>query len=166
MSRRAGHGAFARDRTQGGETALNLLIVGCSRRKLDTTIPVPALELYQGWCIPQVRARVGTRPELRRQTLILSARHGLVDADTALLAYDQRMSATRARELRSQITETLHDRVVTQKVGQALLLLEASYMRALADFLGQRWRPRVRWVLDPVANWNYAEAVLDAWGWA
>jgi hypothetical protein len=113
-----------------------------------------------------VRARVGTRPELRRQTLILSARYGLVDADTPLLAYDQRMSAARARELRGQITETLHDRVVTQKVGEALLLLEASYMRALSDFLCQRWRPKVRWVPDPVGNWNYAEAVLDAWGWA
>lgn len=53
-----------------------LIILGCSRRKLQTDIPVPALELYQGGCVPQLRERLGYNEAWRAPIRILSAAHG------------------------------------------------------------------------------------------
>ncbi len=79
-----------------GHDAAPMVIAGCSRRKLQTAVPVPALDLYQGGCIPALRARARETGWLRSRTWILSAEHGLVHANTPLLPYDRRMDGQRA----------------------------------------------------------------------
>jgi hypoxanthine phosphoribosyltransferase len=137
------------------------VIVGCSRRKLDTAAPVPALDLYQGWCVPQLRQRVGTAPDFRARSLVLSARHGLVGADTPLTAYEQPLTPQRAAELRDPVREALREHLAAYPTEQALLLLEPAYL----DLVGIVPVSVVHTITDPVSHWGAAVAVLDAWGW-
>ncbi len=159
----------------------NLVIAGCSRRKLDTAIPVPALELYQGGCIPTLRARLGPRPRFRQRVRILSARHGLVSADRALLPYDEPLTLERAIALQPAVLAELTSQLglagsSTSTEGgspiELLALLEPLYLVPLAGLLALPGpsRPRIRWVPDPggageAGGWPAAAAILDAWGW-
>ncbi|GAA4198117.1 hypothetical protein GCM10022252_48020 [Streptosporangium oxazolinicum] len=135
-------------------TADELIIVGCSRRKLDTATPVAALELYLGCCFPQLRGRIASSPRHRVRVLILSALHGLITADTPLLPYDVRMTPERATELRAACTAVLAD----IPRSETLLLMEHGYSRALPDRAG-------RLIADPVGSWPEVATVLDSWGW-
>jgi hypothetical protein len=145
---------------------MNLVIAGCTNRKLVTTQPVPAFELYQGNCIPQLRARLGPHSSSRNRVRFLSARHGLVRADTPLLPYDQRLTGEQARRLRPEVTATLEQEFVTGGVPEEiLLLLEPSYLVPLADLLAHPSRPLLRWIPDPSSGWEQAVAILDCWGW-
>ncbi|RBQ18070.1 hypothetical protein DP939_22165 [Spongiactinospora rosea] len=132
-----------------------LVIVGCSRRKLDTAQPVPALELYQGWCFPQLRARIARGPAYRDRVLILSALHGLIPADTPITPYDQQLTPRRAAQLRPTTAATLASR----PASRVLLLLEPRYRDALPDL------PNTIEINDAVRDWPKAAAVLDSWGW-
>jgi hypothetical protein len=141
-----------------------MIIVGCSRRKTATTIPVPALELYQGGCIPALRARAARQPGLRARTWIISAEHGLLHADTALLPYDRHMDPGRALALRSQVDERLRAECRHHGTPRAVLVIaEPVYQLALAGLPGLVGRDRVRRISDPVTGWSAAAAVLDHW---
>ncbi|MGH8901677.1 MAG: DUF6884 domain-containing protein [Egibacteraceae bacterium] len=145
---------------------MNLVIAGCTNRKLVTTQPVPAFELYQGSCIAQLRARLGPHRSSRDRVRFLSARHGLVRADTPLLAYDQQLTAERAQQLRPEVTATLEREFATDGAPEEiLLLLEPLYLVPLADLLAYPSRPQLRWIPDPGDGWAQATAVLDTWGW-
>ena len=144
----------------------NVVVAGCTRRKAPTTIPLPALDLYQGSCLPQLRMRVGDQPDRRRQVFILSAKHGLVPADQALLPYDLPLTHGRACELRPLVMQALMDRFQAGGLpAEILLILEPLYLVPLADLMAIPKRPRLRWVPDG-HNWNEASAILDEWGWA
>ena len=100
--------------TASADPAQRLVIVGCSAEKTPTTQPLPALDLYDGGCVPPLRARLGHRPELRARVRFLSARHGLVTADTPLNTYDRPLDPARAANLRPQVwmdlmAETAHN---------------------------------------------------------
>jgi hypothetical protein len=141
---------------------MKLVIAGCSSRKQATSVPIPALDLYQGGCIPALRARVGADPELRQRVRILSARHGLVQADQLLAPYDQVLDLERALELRLAVTQTVLD---GGRPDEVLAVLEPLYMVCLAGLLALPGRPAIRWVADPTGAWSEAAAVLDEWRW-
>ncbi len=144
----------------------NVVVAGCTRRKAATTNPVPALDLYRGSCLPQLRRRVGEHPDRRRQVFILSAKHGLVSAEQLLLPYDLPLTYGRATELRPAVMQALMNRFeVSGPPAEILLILEPLYLVLLADLLAITNRPRLRWVPDG-HNWNEASAILDEWGWA
>lgn len=143
----------------------NFVVAGCTRRKAATAIPVPALDLYQGSCWPQLRRRIGDHKDRRRQVFILSAKYGLVSADQALLPYDLPLTSGRATELRPVVMQALMDRFEAGGLpAEILLILEPPYLVLLADLLALPNRPRLRWVPDG-HNWNEASAILDEWGW-
>ena len=152
--------------------ARRLVIAGCSRRKLATAMPVPALELYQGGCVPALRARLGAHPSCRRRVRILSAEHGLVGADTALLPYDRPLTLERAVALQPAVLAALTPELSLTPDGppgqvELLALLEPLYLVPLAGVLALPGpgRPRIHWVPDPTEGWPAAAAILDAWGW-
>ncbi|MEU2354411.1 DUF6884 domain-containing protein [Streptomyces misionensis] len=138
-----------------------LVVIGCSRRKLPGTDPVPALELYQGWCFPQLRERIAGRPEFRARTLVLSARHGLIGADEPIAPYYQVLTPERALRQRDRVNAVLTGHLARHPAQEALLLLEPLYFQ----MLGLPPLPVVHQVSDPTAHWAQAERVLDGWGW-
>lgn len=141
---------------------MNLVIAGCSRRKRNTSIPVPALDLYEGGCVPQLRRRVGHLPELRRQVRILSAEHGLIDADQPLLPYNRVLTPARAVELRSLVAAVLAKEFELYGTpAEALVIAEPLYQSVVSDHL-----PGVSLhLIDDPRDWAAASAVLDSWGW-
>ena len=144
---------------------MNLVIVGCSRRKLATDVPVPALELYEGGAVPRLRERVAAKPAWRNRVWVLSAEHGLVPADRPLLPYDRLLTLERAEELRPQVAEAVRRALGELRSGEVLTIVEPLYLVCLADLLTAPNRPAIRWVPDPVGGWASAAAVLDRWGW-
>jgi hypothetical protein len=149
--------------TASGPLTSKLVIAGCSRRKVDTELPVPALELYQGGSIPWLRARTGCDARLRARIQVVSAAHGLVPADRPLIPYDRRMDPGRAAELAPEITATLaRDWASTGRPQEILVIAEPLYLVPLAAILATA--TRVRWVADPYDT-AAAGSILDQWGW-
>jgi len=141
-----------------------MIIAGCSRRKLQTAVPVPALDLYQGSCIPALRTRAQEAGWLRSRTWILSAEHGLLHADAPLLPYDRRMDEQRAALLRPAACRRLRDEFTQHGVPREVLVLaEPLYQLALADLVSLAGAGRVRWVGDPAREWDQASAVISTW---
>ncbi|MFE0776510.1 DUF6884 domain-containing protein [Streptomyces sp. NPDC058861] len=138
-----------------------LVVIGCSRRKRSGTTPVPALELYQGWCFPQLRERIADRPEYRSSTLILSARHGLLGADDPITPYHQVLTPERALSQRDLVSTALVGHLERSPAREVLLLLEPLYFQ----MLGLPPLPVVHLVSDPVTYWPQVTRVLDGWGW-
>lgn len=146
-----------------GAVSEPLVIIGCSRRKATTDVPLPAIELYQGGRVPALRERVAGRPDLRSRIWIISAEHGLVHADTPLLPYDRRMNPERARELRAQVR-----RMSRQELGSphaVLAVAEPVYLLALADLPDILGPSPIHWVDDPVGGWEQADRILTTWSW-
>ncbi|WP_395110621.1 DUF6884 domain-containing protein [Actinomadura sp. SCN-SB] len=141
-----------------------MVFAACSRRKLTTREPVPALDLYQGGCIPQLRLRLGGSPRHRARIWILSAQHGLICADSPILPYDRRLDHVRARYLRPAVTTTLaHQARVDGLPSECLIIAEPVYLTLLTDLLFTR--VQVHWIDDVHNGWDRAAEVLDAWGW-
>jgi hypothetical protein len=141
-----------------------MIIAGCSRRKKATTSPVSALDLYQGGCIPALRARTVGQPGLRARTWIISAEHGLLHAGTPVLAYDRRMDPGRALALRSQVDQRLWAECQHHGTPRwVLVIAEPVYQLALAGLPGIVGPDRVCWISNPATGWSRAAAVLDHW---
>ena len=146
-----------------GPLASRLVIVGCSRRKAATKVPVPALDLYQGGAVPWLRGRIGHDPRLRARTRILSAEHGLLPADRPLLPYDRQLDGGRAAQLVPGVTAALgRDWAGTGRPLEVLVIAEPLYLVPLAALLATP--ATVHWVADP-HDTAAAGLVLDRWGW-
>jgi hypothetical protein len=143
--------------------ALPMVIAGCSRRKLAASRPVPALDLYQGWCIPALRARAARQPALRDRIWILSAEHGLIRAGTPLLPYDRRMTPARALALRPGAERQLREAFTRDGVPPAVIVIaEPAYQAALASLPDLAGADRIHWFAT-AAGWAGAQAILDRW---
>lgn len=151
---------------EGHPVSRGMVIIGCTARKTSAPAPVPALELYNGGCVPLLRARLGGEPRLRARVRFLSAEHGLVTADTPLHPYDRPLNPDRAVELRPAVTAALTREMSTDGVPhEVLVVAEPLYLVLLADLLALPARPRLHWIPDPAHGWAQARAVLDEWGW-
>lgn len=150
----------------GSTPADPLVVVGCSAEKSSTDGPLAALDLYDGGCVPPLRARLGADARLRARVRFLSAQHGLVTADTPLRPYDRPLDPERAKVLRPRVKAALHEEMATAGVPREVLVVaEALYLILLADLLALPDRPQVHWVPDHARGWPQAAAVLDRWGW-
>ena len=146
-----------------GPPGSRLVIAGCSRRKQASTVPVPALELYEGGSIPWLRARLGSHPGFRQRLRILSAEHGLLEADSPVLPYDRPLDAGRARQLAPAVTGSLaRDWPGSGAPGEVLVIAGPLYLVPLAGLLATP--ARVHWIPDPYDT-AQAGRVLDQWGW-
>jgi hypothetical protein len=98
------------------------------------TEPVPALELYSGFFFKILGKAIRSGEfDDGIDITILSAEYGLVDAETPISWYDRRMDAERARELRSDVTEALADRVEGD-YERVVLNLGKTYRQAVTEF--------------------------------
>jgi hypothetical protein len=85
-----------------------LLIVACSARKNLAAEAIPALERYDGVAYRVIRRWQRETPQAEPLAiLLLSARFGLICAETPIPNYEHPMTAGRAAELRRQVTQAL-----------------------------------------------------------
>jgi len=110
-----------------------LLVQACSKSKNNPGGPVPALDLYSGFFFKIIKKSISEGQfDDRLDISILSAEHGLIDAETEIKWYDRRMDGARAVELAPTVQAGLRDRVdgtyetVFVNVGRV-------YRRALGD---------------------------------
>ncbi|WFE27689.1 hypothetical protein O7623_00250 [Solwaraspora sp. WMMD791] len=142
-----------------------LVLVGCSKEKSATRRALAAFDLYDGGCIPPMRARLGYWPH-RDRVRFLSAEHGLVHAETPLHTYDRPLDPHRAVELRPRVAAALTAEFDAAGVPDEILVVaEPLYLVLLADLLAHPARPRIHWIPDHASGWPDAARVLDTWGW-
>ncbi|MFF0147001.1 DUF6884 domain-containing protein [Amycolatopsis sulphurea] len=146
-----------------------LIILNCSRRKLVTSVPVPALQLYRGACIPGAREHFATDAARRARIRILSAAHGLLHPDDAIHTYDRRL-ASRTDAVR------LHERTVsaqldaelaeTPSLRHMLILVEPLYLLALQRVFDHLDRVEQIAIIPDPRGWQDGLIHLRRWGWA
>ena len=150
----------------GGLTATRLVIAGCSATKARSTNALPALEFYDGGCVPPLRQRLGGHDAQRARVRFLSAEHGWVTADTPLHFYDRPLDPGRATELRPRVAAAMNREFTDTGLPHELIVIaEPLYLVLIADLLALPARPRVHWIPDHAHGWPQASAVLDSWRW-
>lgn len=128
----------------------------------------PALQVYGGGCIPQLRKRLGEHPEYRARVRILCAGHGVVHADTEMLADRGRMTKRRRDQLRPQVKKALLAEFRRDGVPREVLVMAAHPYAGLIDFVFHIPGLLPKSALHspiPDLTWGWAAAVLDRWGW-
>ncbi|MFN3385045.1 MAG: DUF6884 domain-containing protein [Candidatus Thermochlorobacter sp.] len=139
-----------------------LLLLSCSERKHSGGGYLPARERYDG-----VSFRVLKKLEREHafpkdlDVLILSAKYGLIPAETLIGYYDQKMTRKRATVLAPSVSEKL-DSVLRQKkyseifinLGKHYLValqlsheLPKHYVRYAAGGIGSRMKQMKQWIL-------------------
>ncbi|GLZ37892.1 DUF6884 domain-containing protein [Actinokineospora sp. NBRC 105648] len=140
-----------------------LIIVSCSRRKLVSSRPVPALDLYQGALTPHLREHlpIGYRSRVR----IVSAEHGLLHADEPIESYDHKLCVpAEAERLRARVTPRLAVDLSSLALRHVLVVLDPMYMAAVASLFDYA-PPLGLTVMPHAGDWIGAAAVLARWGW-
>lgn len=111
-----------------------LLIMACSATKNPAAGAIPALERYDGVAYRVIRRwqyEHAAQAE-KLAILILSARYGLITADTCIPTYNDRMTISQAIALRSQVRRTLETHFTTRGPYQATCIcMGQHYWRAL-----------------------------------
>lgn len=148
------------------QTAARLIVVGCSAEKTRSTRALPALDFYDGGCVPPLRRRLGGHGELRDRVRFLSAEHGWITAGTPLHFYDRPLDPARAVDLRPRVAAAMaRDFDAIGVPTELLVIAEPLYLVLIADLLALPERPRVHWIPDHAHGWPQASTVLDSWRW-
>jgi hypothetical protein len=85
-----------------------LLIMACSATKFESEEPIPAIELYDGvnYRLLKKFLREEGMPE-GLEVRILSAKHGLIEPNTLIEPYNERLNPTRAGAINADVLELL-----------------------------------------------------------
>jgi cytoplasmic iron level regulating protein YaaA (DUF328/UPF0246 family) len=110
-----------------------LLIVGCSQRKRADPGLLPAIERYDGVNFRVLRKarRAGYLPQ-ELDIVILSAKYGLVGAETSIEWYDMRMTRERAIALQPQVSAQVDHILRETEYAGVLINVGRRYYETLA----------------------------------
>jgi len=112
-----------------------LLVQSCSKSKNEVSGKAHALDVYSGYFFKIIKKAMREDelcPDM--DVCILSAEYGLIDAETEIKWYDRRMDRQRARELVSDVTSDLHERVV-DNYDRVIVNVGEVYKKAIDDGL-------------------------------
>jgi hypothetical protein len=142
--------------------------VACSQRKRSTPGLLPAIERYDGVHFRVLRKarREGYWPE-NLDVLIVSAKYGLLDLDTAIENYDLRMTLEQAILLKPLVVSMLAEQVKSRTYTEVFLNVSKTYCMALEHWnvslsrdtpvvyasggIGQRASQMRRWLVEKTA---------------
>jgi hypothetical protein len=127
----------------GNSTKSRCLILSCSRTKNGTLQPLPAVQRYTGPLYQVLRRFIRENPEEAADltVYILSARYGLIDSQTPILPYDQKMTPIRANELHAEVLSKIKRVIVPVGYTEIFLAMGQTYLLALdgmPGILGER----------------------------
>lgn len=111
-----------------------LLLISCSNRKVETNIGLPAIERYDGGTYRVIR-------KMQREKIfpnnidvkIISAKFGLIDSETNVPYYDQRLDKQRVAELKSEVQRKFLDLISTDKYSKVYVDLGKDYLALITD---------------------------------
>lgn len=119
---------------------MNVLLVSCSQRKIDSPGEIPAMDRYDGptyRCLRKFRDTFGFPDNLR--ILILSAKYNLIFPETRIPDYDMEMTLARAKDIAIDVQCDLirclifNDRAYGG-TDQVFINLGKNYMQTLEGF--------------------------------
>ena len=116
-----------------------LLILSCSRQKRIDTLPLPAIQRYDGPTFRVFRRFQRESTTSETDVYILSARFGLISSSEAIPYYDQRMTEQRARELKPVVTNELNNLLLANRPQEIYVCAGKGYLNAIGLDDG-RWR--------------------------
>jgi cytoplasmic iron level regulating protein YaaA (DUF328/UPF0246 family) len=109
-----------------------LLVIGCSQTKDSSSYPMKALERYQG-----VNFKVIKKFKRERKfpddldIVIISAKYGLLRADTIIHDYNMRMTHNRAQELHDRTIQKLKELISQEKYDEIFINMGKDYLPAI-----------------------------------
>jgi hypothetical protein len=113
---------------------MRLLITACSATKRSDAGLLPAIDRYNGPSFRTLRKALRELAEERRPTvLILSGKFGLIESGKPIPNYDQRMTASLAVQLRSQVRSVLTAHLERRSYDETCINLGGDYLPALPD---------------------------------
>jgi len=113
----------------------HLLIISCSDKKDNREGLIPAIQRYTGawYGVMNKLKREGRFPE-NLDTLIISAKYGLILSEELIENYDRRMDISRARELNDSVVGKLKQILENAAYESILINLGRDYMEAIKKF--------------------------------
>ncbi|WP_199438503.1 DUF6884 domain-containing protein [Vibrio owensii] len=113
-----------------------VLIISCSKDKIDAPEPVKAIELYSG----QVFKFLRSHPFLEVfNVFILSAKWGLISAEEAIEHYDVIMDDVDQSEFLSVHSKGMHERLRSAAAGQRIYsFLPKGYRQVFESFMNSK----------------------------
>lgn len=110
-----------------------LLILACSQRKKPDVGLLPAIDRYDGvnFSVLHKARREGYLPD-NLDILILSAKYGLIEAQTPIENYDLKMTKQRALELQIQASHDLDQYLSQTSYHEIFVNLGQTYLLAIA----------------------------------
>jgi hypothetical protein len=137
----------------------DLLIISCSAKKTRRPAePIPAGSRYTG-VFYQVISRSRREGRLRRdiRIVILSAKFGLLEFETCIPCYEQRLTRTRVDRLRGSVQQKLREIVTTNHFERIAINVGAKYLQLLSGIEELRQAEFASGFLGERAQW------LKAW---
>lgn len=142
---------------------MNVVISGCSRRKIAASGRVAAIDLYAGWCFPWLRGQLVRGRLNESQVFILSGLHGLIGARDKIARYDHKLTMADAVRMRRRVGAAFVRRVLRLSPTEVIVVAEPRYFALLSDVLGMDKRPRIRW-FPTLVELPKAERIVASWG--
>lgn len=138
-----------------------LLLLACSSRKRLDPGHLPAIERYDGPAYRVLRRFVRLQPGDAPDVYILSAQFGLIQSDEPIPAYDRRMTARRAQELRSATADQLRSLDPGSRYQDVFLHAGAMYREILTQPLVDML-PQQR-LVSPTGSQGVQLTLLKSW---
>jgi hypothetical protein len=85
------------------------VILGCSKRKKQTSRLLPAIDRYDGPLFQVLRKYARDEPRLRQAAFVLSAKFGLIPTDFATPRYNQTLSGANKAVLQRAVEKRVLD---------------------------------------------------------
>jgi hypothetical protein len=108
-----------------------LLVISCSERKNPNRRLMPAVERYDGPAFRVLRKYLRETDDASLRVCVLSAKYGIVRADSRVPKYDQRMTPDRAEALRNSSESRLRNLVRRGRCREVFLCMSRTYLRAI-----------------------------------
>jgi len=124
-------------RSQTYRIGPKLLIIPCSKRKIEADKPIQAIQLYDGPLYHIIRKYVHDFSNADGMDIaILSAKYGLINPMKRISPYDQRMDKRTAIELQKSCDRNLQKMHAKKGYKQITVNLGNDYLLAMEDALG------------------------------
>jgi len=111
--------------------ASRLLILSCTERKVRRPRTLPAIDRYDGPSFRVVRRFAVEQPQKLPDVYVLSAKYGLIDTDTPVSWYDDRLTRSRCDNLRDEVARRIESLMAGNRYSNVFLFSGKDYLKLL-----------------------------------